>query len=105
MATLAAAIAAATRLVELDPLDEPARQRLMAALARGGDRAGAIRQYRTTVAMLERELGVAPLATTTELYEAIRDERVGPVAGVAAIAETARSTSGGTRRDQGPGCR
>ena len=48
----------------------------MAALAHGGDRAGAIRQYRATVAMLERELGVAPLAETTELYEAIRDERV-----------------------------
>ena len=76
----AAAVAAATRLVELDPLDEPARRRLMAALARSGDRAGAIRQYRTTVAMLERELGVAPLAETTELYEAIRDDRFGPVA-------------------------
>ncbi len=74
-----AAIAAAARLVELDPLDEPARQRLMAALARGGDRAGAIREYRTTVAMLERELGVVPLATTTELYEAIRDGRLAPV--------------------------
>ena len=73
-----AAIGAATRLVELDPLDEPARRRLMAALARGGDRVAAIRQYRATVAMLERELGVAPLAETTELYEAIRDERFGP---------------------------
>ena len=75
----AAAVAAATRLVELDPLDEPARQRLMAALARGGDRAGAIREYRATVTMLERELGVTPLAETTELYDAIRDERFGPV--------------------------
>ena len=75
----ATAMSAALRLVELDPLDEPARRRLMAALARGGDRAGAIRQYRATVAVLERELGVTPLAETTELYEAIRDERFGPV--------------------------
>lgn len=75
----AAAVTAATRLVELDPLDEPARQRLMAALARGGDRAGAIRQYRATVAVLERELGVAPLAGTTDMYEAIRDQRIAPV--------------------------
>src|SRR5215203_88539 len=52
--------------------------RLVAALARWGDRAGAVRQYRATVAVLERELGVAPLAETTELYEAIRDERFGP---------------------------
>jgi DNA-binding SARP family transcriptional activator/tetratricopeptide (TPR) repeat protein len=72
---IGAAADAAARLVELDPLDEPARRRLMAILARSGDRAGAIRLYRTTVATLERELGVQPLAETTELYEAIRDER------------------------------
>ncbi|HEX5829042.1 MAG TPA: AAA family ATPase [Candidatus Limnocylindrales bacterium] len=75
---LAAAVEAASRLVELDPLDEPARRRLMALLARSGDRAGAIRLYRATVAVLERELGVAPLEETTELYEAIRDERPAP---------------------------
>ena len=72
---LTAAIAAASRLVDLDPMDEPARRRLMALLARTGDRAAAIRQYRAGVAVLERELGVAPLAETTELYEAIRDAR------------------------------
>ena len=70
-----AAADAASRLVELDPLDEPARRRLMAILAHSGDRAGAIRLYRATVATLERELGVQPLAETTELYEAIRDDR------------------------------
>ena len=75
-ATSAAAADAASRLVELDPLDEPAHRRLMAILARSGDRAGAIRQYRATVAMLDRELGVQPLAETTELYEAIRDDRL-----------------------------
>ena len=77
---IGAAADAASRLVELDPLDEPARRRLMAILARSGDRAGAIRLYRTTVATLERELGVQPLAETTELYEAIRDERFAPPA-------------------------
>lgn len=76
-ADLPTAVAAATRLVEVDPLDEPARRRLMTWLARAGDRAGAIRQYRATVAVLERELGVAPLAETTGLYEAIRDGRAG----------------------------
>ena len=75
---IGAAADAASRLVELDPLDEPARRRLMAILARSGDRGGAIRLYRTTVATLERELGVQPLAETTELYEAIRDERFAP---------------------------
>jgi DNA-binding SARP family transcriptional activator len=72
---LAAALGAATRRVDLDPLDEPSHRRLIALLARSGDRAGAIRQYRACIAILERELGVAPLAETTELYEAIRDAR------------------------------
>ncbi|HKF85038.1 MAG TPA: AAA family ATPase, partial [Candidatus Limnocylindrales bacterium] len=73
---MARAADAASRLVELDPLDEPARRRLMTVLAEGGDRAGAIRTYRQTVAVLERELGVPPLAETTALYEAIRDDRL-----------------------------
>jgi DNA-binding SARP family transcriptional activator len=84
----AAVIEASSRLVELDPLDEPARRRLMTALARGGDRAGAIRQYRATLAILERELGVAPLAETTQLYEAIRDERIGSVVVADAVPTT-----------------
>ncbi len=72
---LPAAVEAARRQVELDPIDEPAQRRLISLLARSGDRAGAIRQYRACVSLLERELGVAPLAETTELYEAIRDSR------------------------------
>jgi DNA-binding SARP family transcriptional activator/tetratricopeptide (TPR) repeat protein len=83
---------AASRLVELDPLDEPARRRLMAILARSGDRAGAIRLYRTTVATLERELGVLPLAETTALYEAIRDERFAAPLGVAHAAHEPGTT-------------
>ena len=72
---VATALGAAVRRVDLDQLDEGAHRRLMAMLARSGDRGGAIRQYRTCVAVLERELGVAPLAETTELYGAIRDAR------------------------------
>ena len=78
-ADIPAAVAAAARRVDLDPLDEPAQRRLMSVLARSGDRSGAIRGYRACVAVLERELGVAPLAETTELYEAIRDARAEPV--------------------------
>ena len=36
------------------------------AARRGGDRGGAIRQYRELVALFDRELGVAPLRETTE---------------------------------------
>ncbi len=78
------AVDAARRRVDLDPLDEPGQRRLMALLARSGDRGGAIRQYRACVSVLERELGVTPLAETTKLYEAIRDARAeldrGPLA-------------------------
>lgn len=70
---LAGAVAAASRRVDLDPLDESAHRRLMTALARTGERAQAIRQYRACVAVLQRELDVTPLAETTALYEAIRD--------------------------------
>ncbi len=83
---LAGAAAAARRQVDLDPIDEPAQRRLISVLARSGDRAGAIRQYRACVALLERELGVAPLPDTTQLYEAIRDGRVGVASPAAAPA-------------------
>src|SRR5262245_7718459 len=69
----------AARRVERDPLDEAAHRRLMLSLARAGDRAAAIRQYRACVAVLERELGVPPLDETTALYEAIRDGRIATV--------------------------
>ena len=58
------AIEVARRRVDLDPLDEPGQRRVMDLLARSGDRAGAIRQYRSLVALFDRELGVAPLHET-----------------------------------------
>ena len=72
----AGAIEAARRRVDLDSLDEPGQRRLIERLARSGDRAGAIRQYRSLVALFDRELGVAPLRETTDLYESIREELV-----------------------------
>ena len=79
------AVEAARRRVELDPLDEPGQRRLIELLARSGDRAGAIRQYRSLVALFDRELGVAPLRETTELYDAIRKERPEPESGPTAL--------------------
>ena len=70
----AGAIEAARRRVELDPLDEPGQRRLIELLAETDDRSGAIRQYRSLVALFDRELGVAPLRETTDLYESIREE-------------------------------
>ena len=89
----AGAIEAARRRVELDPLDEPGQRRVMALLARSGDRSGAIRQYRALVALFDRELGVAPLRETTDLYEAIREDRAEPPTDFeAGSSEAVRST-------------
>jgi DNA-binding SARP family transcriptional activator len=73
-----AAIGAARRWLELDGLHEPAQRLLMSALAAAGEPAAALRQYRECVRILDRELGVAPLAETTALAEAIRDGRFAP---------------------------
>jgi DNA-binding SARP family transcriptional activator/Tfp pilus assembly protein PilF len=70
------ALAAGRRWLELDPLHEPAHRLLMDLLARAGEPAAAIQQYRDCVRILDRELGVAPLPETTELYETIRADRL-----------------------------
>lgn len=70
-ADFGAAVAYARRLVSLDPLNEDAHCRLMEAHAWAGERAAALRQYRECVRALDEELGVAPLASTTTLYELI----------------------------------
>ena len=74
----AAAIRAAHRWLELDPLHEPAHVVLMSALAAAGEPGAALEQYRGCVRILDAELGVAPLAETTALAEAIRDGRFAP---------------------------
>jgi DNA-binding SARP family transcriptional activator/pimeloyl-ACP methyl ester carboxylesterase len=69
-----AAIPAATRLVGLDPLNEAAQRRLIAAYMHAGDRAGAERQYATCARLLQDELGVAPDARTQALLAARSSE-------------------------------
>jgi DNA-binding SARP family transcriptional activator/tetratricopeptide (TPR) repeat protein len=69
---LGAALAHARARIALDPLNEPAQRDLMRALAQTGDRPGALRQYRSMIRLLDRELGVPPLPETAELAAAIR---------------------------------
>ena len=95
---LAGAIGAASRRLDLDPLDEAGHVRLMELHARSGDRAAALRQYRSCVAILDRELGVAPLASTTARYEAIRDADEPPAATISTVDRETPST-----RDVAPG--
>lgn len=68
------AIAAARRLLALDPLNEATYRRLMELLAGAGDRAGALRVYEDGRAALAAELGVEADAATRRLYETILHE-------------------------------
>ncbi|HXV98389.1 MAG TPA: BTAD domain-containing putative transcriptional regulator, partial [Anaerolineae bacterium] len=68
----ATAIRYAQRLVKWDPLHELAHCRLMGLYIQAGDRAAALRQYQACVRVLQKELGVSPSATTTALFERIR---------------------------------
>ena len=70
----------ARRWLALDPLHEPAHRALMRAHARAGDRAAALLQYRECARILDRELGVAPLAETSAVAEAIERGEPEPAA-------------------------
>ncbi len=71
----APAIEYARRWLALDSLHEPAHRQLMQLYAASDQRAAALRQYHECARILEKELGVAPLAETTRLYEEIKEQK------------------------------
>lgn len=88
------------RQVECDPFDEDAHRRLIGRLDGAGDRAGAIRTYRSLAQRLRRELGVAPSALTRELAEQLRVGQGPPPAGGTAGDAEARDAE--ARDREGP---
>jgi len=72
------AVAAAQRLVALDPLNEDANRLLMELYAFAGRRVEAIRQFATLSDNLRRELNVAPDKRTLALAHAIRADALAP---------------------------
>jgi len=68
----------ARRWLELDPLHEPAHQAIIRLHGWAGQRSAAMRQYRSLVRVLDRELAVRPLPETTQLYDDVRAGRLGP---------------------------
>ncbi|RLT39027.1 MAG: hypothetical protein DWI57_10965 [Chloroflexi bacterium] len=70
------AIEYARRRLAVDNLHEPAHRQLMRLYALAGQRGAALRQYRECVRVLDAELGVPPLAETSELYESIQANRL-----------------------------
>lgn len=70
------AIHYANRLLWHDPLHETTYRHLMLLHALNGNRAEALRVYRTCVTILQRELAVEPSPVTCDLYERLRVERL-----------------------------
>lgn len=72
------AIHHARRRVELDPLNEAAHRQLIQHYNQAGQKGFALRQYEKCKDILQRELGVTPEESTSELAANIRTERLAP---------------------------
>jgi DNA-binding SARP family transcriptional activator len=90
----AGALVSARRWLGLDPLREEAHRQVMRLYAWADQRNAALHQYRECIRILEQELGVAPLAETTELYEAIKGNRLSPPTDLIDPEESVRSQPG-----------
>lgn len=86
------AIDCARRWLALDPLHEPAHRALMRIYAAAGQRNAALRQYAECTRILQAEVGAAPEAETTALYERIKAAAPG------AAPASPQSASAGTPR-------
>src|SRR3984885_4810588 len=80
----------ARRWLQLDPLHEPAHQAIIRLHGWAGQRSAAMRQYRSLVRVLDRDLAVRPLPETTRLYDDVRAGEPPPAAAAdAALAAAA----------------
>ncbi|MGH3284626.1 MAG: BTAD domain-containing putative transcriptional regulator, partial [Streptosporangiaceae bacterium] len=68
----------ARRWLQLDPLHEPAHQAIIRLHGWAGQRSAAMRQYRSLVRVLDRDLAVRPLPETARLYDDVRAGRLEP---------------------------
>lgn len=69
----------AWRQIELEAWREEAHRQLMRVLALSGQRTAALAQYARCHTILATELGIDPDTETTELYEAIRDNKLAAI--------------------------
>jgi TolB-like protein/Flp pilus assembly protein TadD len=73
LGALGKAVESAERLINLDPLNEAAWQKLMRIHAARGDRNHALMAYKRCCEVLNKELGIEPAEQTTRLQASIRD--------------------------------
>lgn len=83
---LARGLAHGRRLLRLDPAREVTHRQVMRLYAAGGDRTGALRQFRRCVQALSQEFDLDPTPETIELYRQIRTGVVAPAPSTAASA-------------------
>ena len=98
----------ARRWLQLDPLHEPAHQAIIRLHGWTGQRSAAMRQYRSLVRVLDRDLAVRPLPETTRLYDDVRAGRLGPPPArsaplVAGVAEPQAAAAGVPGAEPGGG--
>jgi DNA-binding SARP family transcriptional activator len=94
------AVAAATRLIALDPLQEHAHRLAMRLYVRQGKAGEALRQYRRCRELLAAELGVPPDAQTEALYrQLLQERRLRPGAGAEQAPEEAANVASGASPD------
>ena len=91
----------ARRQLELESWLEEAHQSLMRLLALDGKRGAALAQYEVCHGALGDELGVAPSAETTRLWERIRDGELAPQSDVAAGVRAAPSSPESSESERG----
>lgn len=88
---LEGAVQWAHRILDADPLQEPATRRLMEFLDASGDRAGALALYERFSSLLQDELGAEPGPETRQAAERIR-VREESVVGLPPVAPAPRSS-------------
>jgi DNA-binding SARP family transcriptional activator/tetratricopeptide (TPR) repeat protein len=92
----------ARRWLQLDPLHEPAHQAIIRLHGWAGQRSAAMRQYRSLVRVLDRDLAVRPLPETTRLYDDVRAGRLGPPP-APSVVPAAEPTAEAPDAEPGPG--
>jgi DNA-binding SARP family transcriptional activator len=65
------------RILEMDPLREDIHRHMIRMYLDSGDRAQAVRQYQICQEALARELKVAPMEETQELYQIVLSQKTG----------------------------
>jgi predicted ATPase len=73
-----AALEAVDRALRIEPLQEDLQREAMRLVFLAGDRPGAIRRYDQLRKMLDKEMGVLPMAETRALYDAILLDKLSP---------------------------